>query len=183
MVSRPDWNGLLALAACQGGYVRIEQMKQFGFQSALVRYHVRQGKLQRVRRGVYRVAHLPPSDDEDLVALWLWSGQRAVCSHRTALALHGLSDALPAGIDLMLPAADSRRRLRVPGGVRLHFGDLSEAERRWVGNVPVTSVLRTLRDCAALPLTPDLLAQAIDEALRRGLVEEADLGPWRGGVA
>jgi predicted transcriptional regulator of viral defense system len=170
-----------ALAACQGGYVSIAQLKQFGFHSALVRYHVRQARLQRVQRGVYRVAHLPPSDDEDLVVLWLWSGQRAVCSHRTALALHGLSDALPAGIDLTLPAADARRRLRVPTGVQLHFGDLADAERRWVGNVPVTSVLRTLQDCAALPVTPDLLGQAIDEALQRGLVKEADPGPWHGG--
>jgi predicted transcriptional regulator of viral defense system len=59
--------------------------------------------------------------------------------------------------------------------VRLHHGDVAASERVWVGHVPVTSVLRTLQDCAALPLAPDLLAQAIAEAGARGLASAGEL--------
>ena len=45
----------------------------------------------------------------------------------------------------------------------------------WIGHVPVTSLLRTLQDCAALPLAPDLLAKALREAEQRGLARRAYL--------
>lgn len=171
----PDWPALLDLAVSQAGYLSTAQAADLGFSPELLIHHKHAGRLLRARRGIYRVSHLPPSDDEDLVVLWLWSGQRGVFSHRTALAQHELSDILPAGVDMTLPAADARRRLRVPAGLRLHFGDLSPEERQWIGHVPVTSVIRTLRDCAALPLAPDLLDQAVREASERGLVARSEM--------
>ncbi len=89
---------------------------------------------------------------EDLAALWLWSGQAGVFSHETALALHGLTGAQPA--HLTLPASWAKRRLVVPEGVVLHFGDVAAHERCWVGPVPVTTPSRSRADCAALRLSP-----------------------------
>ncbi len=111
--------------------------------------------------------------------VWLWTARRGVFSHRTALALHGLSDILPAHTDLTMPSADVKRRLRVPPGVRLHHASVSEGERTWIGHVPVTSVLRTLHDCAELPILPDLLDQALDEAEARGLVPRSAIAQLR----
>jgi predicted transcriptional regulator of viral defense system len=128
-----------------------------------------------VHRGIYRVSHLPAQDDENLVVLWLWSQRRGVFSHRTALALHELSDILPGTIDLTLPAEEARRRRRVPDGVRLHHADVPPSARTWVGHVPVTSVVRTLRDCAALPISHELLAQAIRDTDARALATKAEL--------
>ncbi len=173
-MTRPDWPRLLDLAVSQAGYFTTAQAAEVGFSPELLLHHRAAARLERARRGVYRVTHLPPADDEDLVVLWLWSQRRAVFSHRTALALHLLSDALPAIIDLTLPTADARRRLRVPEGVRVHHAEVEDSERVWVHHVPVTSPQRTLLDCAALPLAPDLLAQAIDEAAARGLVSPTD---------
>jgi predicted transcriptional regulator of viral defense system len=174
-MTSPDWAGLLELAVAQAGYVTTADAAALGFSPELLIHHVGAGRLERTRRGIYRVVHLPAAEDEDLVVLWLWSKQRGVFSHRTALALHQLSDLLPAQVDLTLPAADARRRLRVPEGVHLHHADVADADRVWIGHVPVTSVLHTLRDCAALPLAPDLLAQALREAEQRGLAGRADL--------
>jgi predicted transcriptional regulator of viral defense system len=153
-----------------------------GFSPELLIHHVGARRLERARRGIYRVAHLPAAEDEDLVVLWLWSTRRGVFSHRTALALHQLSDLLPAGVDLTLPALDAGRRRRVPDGVRLHHADLQDADRAWVGHVPVTSVLRTLKDCAALPVPPDVLRQALREAEQRGLGRSAELERAAAGV-
>ncbi|HEY0713455.1 MAG TPA: hypothetical protein VGF45_12330 [Polyangia bacterium] len=41
---------------------------------------------------------------EELVTAWLWSDRAAVLSHQTALALHGLSDILPAHGSALSPS-------------------------------------------------------------------------------
>ena len=50
----------------------------------------------RLRRGIYRLVHFPAGEHEELIELWLWTERTGLASHQTALALHGLSDALPA---------------------------------------------------------------------------------------
>jgi hypothetical protein len=52
---------------------------------------------------------------------------------------------------------------------------VSRDERAWVNAVPVTSVRRTLGDCAVAGLAPDLLRQAARQALRRGLATKSEL--------
>jgi predicted transcriptional regulator of viral defense system len=175
----PDWPALLQHAVAHAGYFTTADAADHGFSPELLIHHVAARRLTRVRRGVYRVVHLPSSDDEDLVVVWLWTARRGVFSHRTALALHGLSDILPAHMDLTMPAADAKRRLRVPSGVQLHHADVSAGEQTWIGHVPVTSALRTLRDCAALPILPDILEQALDEAEGRGLVPRSAIAELR----
>ena len=130
----------------------------------------------RDRRGVYRLVHFPAGDREDLAVIWLWSDSVAVFSHETALSLHGLSDVLPAQVHLTLPAAWSKRRFRVPPDVVLHHADVAPEDRDWFSAVPITNPRRTLNDCAREGLSPELLRQAAQQALRRGLVTEAELG-------
>jgi hypothetical protein len=62
-----------------------------------------------------------------------------------------------------------------PAFTALGFGGSPDLGPVWIGHVPVTSVLRTLQDCAALPLAPELLAQALREAEQRGLARRAAL--------
>ena len=97
-------------------------------------------------------------------------------SHQTALALHGLSDALSAHVHLTLPSAWRRRRFRVPARVVLHHADVPLEERAWFGGVPATNPRRSLNDCAREGLSPELLGQAAQQALHRGLVTRVELG-------
>ena len=53
---------------------------------------------------MYRLVEFPTGEHEDLVIAWLWSDRAGVFSHDTALALHNLSDALPAHLHMTLPA-------------------------------------------------------------------------------
>jgi hypothetical protein len=57
----------------------------------------------------------------------------------------------------------------------LHHAAVSRDERAWVNAVPVTSVRRTLHDCAVAGLAPNLLRQAARQALRRGLATKSEL--------
>lgn len=171
----PDWNHLFEILAAQEGLFTTQQAAEAGYSPQLLAHHLGAGRMIRVSRGVYRLVHFPAGDREDLTAVWLWSEQQGVISHQTALALHDLSDVLPVQIHLTLSAGWHKRRLRVPDGIVLHYGDITKSERRWVGAVPVTDPLRTLKDCAEHHLSPDLLRAAARDALDRGLVTRDQL--------
>ncbi len=162
-------DALYEIASTQEGLFTSEQAAEAGISPQLLRHHVLGGRIRRVRRGIYRLTHFPPGEHEDLVELWLWSGRVGVFSHETALSLHELSDALPAQVHLTFPESWRARRLRVPEGLVLHYADVPEDQRGWVGPVAVTTPLRTVLDCARDAAQPDLVQQAIREGVERGL--------------
>jgi predicted transcriptional regulator of viral defense system len=169
----PSWDALFEVASGQEGLFTTVQAADAGYSPQLLQKHLHAGRIQRVRRGVYRLVHFPPGDHEDLAAVWLWSDRAGVFSHETALFLHGLSDVLPSRVQITLPVSWRARRLRVPRGVVLHHADVAQDERAWVGSVPVTAPHRTLADCIAAGVAPDLVDQAIEQAAARGVVPRA----------
>src|SRR5437588_5633690 len=168
--TKPDWDRLYETALAQEGHFTTQQAVDGGYSSQLLVKYLASGKFTRVRRSVYRLKHLPPGQQEDLVALWLWSDRAGVFSHETALMLHELSDVLPARAHLTLPAEWRRRRLQVPDGVVLHCAAVSKRDRAWVGAVSVTSPARTLADCSADYVCPESLSSAARQALARVMV-------------
>lgn len=143
--TEPVWQALYDVAASQEGFFATRQAAA-GYSAPLLAHHRKVGRITRIRRGVYRLVHFPAGEHEDLVVAWLWAEAAAVISHQTALSLHGLSDSLPVRIHLTLPLDWRRRRLRVPKGLVLHYADVQDKERTWVGPMPVTSIRRTLDD-------------------------------------
>lgn len=170
----PDWEAIYSTAQSQSGYFTTGQAATAGYSPQLLRKYLDNGRVVRVRRGIYRLVHFPASDHEDLVVAWLWAEQAGVFSHETALALHDLSDALPAKIHMTIPANWRRRRLRVPAGLVLHYADLGDFDRAGFSAVPITSAQRTLRDCLEANVSPELVRQAVLQALRRGLISGQD---------
>ena len=172
----PSWDRLFETAAAQEGLFTTRQAAEAGYSPQLLVHYVHAGKAVRLSRGIYRLVHFPAGEHEEMVAAWLWSELAGVISHQTALALHGLSDALPIHVHLTLPTAWRRRRFRVPADVVLHHADVPPEDRAWFGGVPTTNPRRSLNDCAREGLSPELLRQAARQALRRGLVTKAELG-------
>jgi predicted transcriptional regulator of viral defense system len=175
-IKKPNWDLLFETANAQNGYFTTRQAAEAGFSSQLLLKHIRAGRVTRTRRGIYRLVHFPAGEHEELVVAWLWSDRAGVVSHQTALSLHGLSDVLPAHVHLALPRAWRSRRLRIPDGVVVHHADVPSNDRSWFGAVPTTNPRRTLNDCAHEDLSPDLLRQAAQQAIRRGLVTRAEIG-------
>lgn len=173
--AHPDWNALYSTAAAQAGHFTTAQAAHAGYSGPLLHKHQRAGRIRRVQRGIYRLVHYPPTEHEEFVAHWLWSARIGVFSHQTALALHGLSDLLPMQVHLTLPNSWAGRRLRIPQGLVLHFSDIPSKSSAWAGPVPLTVPARTLEDCAAIGLAPDLLRQAAREALLRGMVARTEV--------
>lgn len=171
----PDWNLLYEVAALQGGFFKTDQAAQAGYSPQLLSHHLKAGRIERIRRGVYRLVHFPHGDNEELIEIWLWSEQQGVFSHQTALALHELSDILPSLVHVTLPIEWKNRRLRVPAGVVLHYGNIPDGKRSWFGPIPATAPARTLVDCTEVSLSPELLLQATLQALRSGLVTHSEI--------
>ena len=173
----PDWNRLFDFAVSQEGLFSAQQAAAAGYSAQLLAHHVAAGRMTRVRRGVYRLVHYPAGEHEDLVAVWLWTERVGVFSHETALSLHDLSDVLPHKVHVTLPTNWRHRRLRVPDGVVVHFGNVSEAHRCWYGPVPTTTVERTLEDCERDFVSPEIIEAAWGDAIRRGVVSAHSRNP------
>ncbi len=93
--TRPDRASLDRLAYSQGGYFRSAQAGELGFSKQLLAHHVRSGRFERVRRGLYRLLDYPASPDDQIRVAWMTVGDKAVVSHESALELLGLSDVMP----------------------------------------------------------------------------------------
>ncbi len=166
--SLPSWDDLHEVANGQSGHFTAQQAAEVGFSAQLLHKHVQNGNLERATRGIYRITRFPPSDNEDLVVLWLWSDKEAVFSHETAMQLHELSDALPARIHMTMPTATSRRK-KSPEGAVLHFADVPDNDKQWLGPVQVTTPGRSVLDVASAHGDASLVAQAIDQGIRTGM--------------
>jgi predicted transcriptional regulator of viral defense system len=138
-------------------------------------YYVGAGRVERALRGVFRLVHFPATDHEELVPVWLWSGGEGVFGLETALAIHGLSDTMPSKHDLVVPSRWRTRRVRPPRGIRLVIDDIPRTDREWIGPIPITKPARTLRDCIKHHVSPELVEQAIVQAVRRRIVSRADV--------
>lgn len=173
--AKPDLDQLFGVAAGQAGYFTATQAREAGYSLQLLQHHLQRGSLERAGRGIFRLVRFPATEEGDLVVPWLWSERRGIVSHESALHVHDLADALPAKVHLTLPAADARRRLRIPPNVSVAYADIPATEVVWRGPVPVTSPLRTLRDCVAAEVAPEFLQQALARGLGRGLFSRSDL--------
>jgi predicted transcriptional regulator of viral defense system len=167
----PDHRELYLIAEQQAGYFSASQARRVGFSRSLLSYHHSTGRFARVRSGVYRLAQFPASSHEDLHIACLQVGPEAVISHDSALALYELSDLLPAEVHVTARRSASRRQ----PGIRLHTNRLRHEDVTRYEGLPVTTVQRTLADVAAAGLADDQVRQAIQEALRRGLVTRESL--------
>jgi len=157
------------------GLIHIIEVKKNGIPPQRVRQLAHRGQLERLAHGLYRLENFPA--DPRRQALWfalLWpqgSGDRNIyprLTHHTALALHGLTDAVVDVIDVTLPLGTRIRRSDWPRDVHYHFKDLAEKDAEVIDGFPVTTVRRTLLDCARDGVDARFVREATDEAVRLG---------------
>lgn len=166
---------LYQVAHLQGGFFTARDAKAAGYADNTHPHHVRAGNWIREHRGIYHLARFPLAARPDLILWQLWSHNRrgepqGTYSHRTALTLHGLSDVMPAKLDMTVPPG-FQRMAAIPSVLRLHRRRLSDADTETVDGVRVTSPVRTLVDTIVDgQIARELLVQAVQEAVRSGLV-------------
>lgn len=180
VASAPDNDQLFAIAEGQDGYFTMAQALEAGFARSTHSYHVKAGNWIREHRGIYRLKRYPVSEAGQQVLWSLWSRDRSgvpqgVYSHETALALKDLSDVNPAKLHMTVPPG-FRRNSETPEVLVLHKGMLSPAEVIRERGYALTRPMRAILDCAADgDADRELLRQALDQGLQRGLITRVEL--------
>jgi predicted transcriptional regulator of viral defense system len=169
-----DMLSLQAEAYQQGGYFTAEQARVHSVSRQLLDHHVRAGRFERIRRGLYRVSGFPTGEHDDIRERWLAVGrEKAVVSHQSALVLHDLSDNVPNAVHLLVPRRD--RGLRRPAGVVVHTtNEDGPIPTVWRDGIAVTTPARSIVDAAEY-LQPEQLEMAVRQALARGLLTRRQL--------
>ena len=161
------------IAEDQMGYVTTAQAEASGVHPVLLVQLARRGRLQRVSRGVYRVVEFPAQPLEQYMQATLWPhGRRGVLSHETALGLYEISDVDPPKVHITLPP-DFRIQREIPAHLVVHQDSLTPDEITRHEGMPITTPERTIRDCIAAHLGAALLAPAIEQARRFGMLNAA----------
>ena len=82
---------------------------------------------------------------------------------------------MPSKLDMTVPPR-FQRMAAIPGVLRLHRARLAERDVETIAGVRVTTPLRTLIDLIVdCEIATELQVQAVDEAIRRGLVMRRQL--------
>jgi predicted transcriptional regulator of viral defense system len=96
-----------------GGMLRTAEALRLGIHPRTL-YAMRDaGLLERVNRGLYRLANLPPLSNADLVTVVLKVPQAVICLI-SALAFHELTTQIPHAVDIALRRGAARPRLDYP---------------------------------------------------------------------
>lgn len=168
-------HSLYQIASLQQGYFTSRQAEEAGYSDSRFAYHVKRGRWIREGRGIYRLANYPIGERADLVYWSLWSCNRSgepqgVFSHQTALAIHDLSDVMPASYHLTVPK-QFRRFHKPPKNLRLHFNNLQDRDVSEFEGYRVTTLERTIYDVLLdETISDEIVIQALSDGLQKGVI-------------
>jgi very-short-patch-repair endonuclease len=160
------------LAARQYGVFGRDQVMSVGAGRGFIQHRLRSGRWERIAHNVFRVRGAPLAWRQSLLTACLSWGEGAAISHRAAAVFVGLAGFEKEIVEVTVP---QHRRGRGPGIVHrnmLQSVDVITRER-----IPVTTAARTLIDVASIA-PRDRVEEALDDALRRGMVSIARMR-WR----
>jgi hypothetical protein len=158
---------IAAIAERQHGVVARWQLLALGFGSRAIESRVKLRRLHSIHLGVYAVGHRKLTVQGRWMAAVLACGPGAVLSHRSAAALLGLLPYSGSRINVTVPARGRRSR---PGIWVRTTTRLTAADVTTVDGIPVTSVVRTLIDLAAV-VHRDRVVKAIEASERLELFD------------
>lgn len=162
---------LYRIAEDQGGYFSLSQVYDVGIRRSQIYRAVKQGTIERVLPGVYRLIMFPANQFEEIYAAFVSMGEQAVVGYETALYLYGLSDIIPSDIHLIMPRSSSRRRKHV----KMHTNKLDQQEITYFEGFRITTVARTIIDVLASHADLDQVRMAITQAISQGLTTREKL--------
>jgi predicted transcriptional regulator of viral defense system len=175
---------LYALAEEHDGLLTSKEARALGIRDSVLVRLAQRGRLERMTRGVYRIAHYPADRFAQYREAVLWAQanhhgpERIALSHETALLLYGISDVNPARVNLTVPKS-ARLRRKHPEWIMIHRADLTAEEVSQHEGMPVTIVERSIMDVLSTTRRADVARQAITDALREGLLSSDQAGSLR----
>jgi hypothetical protein len=165
---------LAEIAEDQWGLVTRQQAEGADVPSPTLARLTKDGLLERIDHGVYRVRGAVPADHLELRVAWLrldparpaWERLSdpavALVSHASAAALYGVGDLRADVHEFTLPARRQTRRK----DIRLHRGNVPEGDRLVLYGLPATRAGRMIADLLDDHVDPVAVAQIVDQVLQ-----------------
>jgi hypothetical protein len=154
----------------QHGVVHLQQALEIGMSKYSVHSRLSSGRWDRLLPETYRLAGVPGSFEQHLVAAALWSG--GVASDESAAAVWGLDGARRWRTEITVDGGPSGSPV---DWITFHRTNRSLEPYRTVRHgIPVTTIPRTLIELGA-SVSRWRLQAALDQALRDGLTSPGQL--------
>lgn len=169
-------------AARLGAFFRPSQVAEADLTRDQLRTLVRQGQVEHVARGLYRLADAEPTEDYSLAMACARVPNSVVCL-LSALRVHGIGTQAPAAIWLAIP-----HKARMPRLPELQLRLVRFSGPAWTFGVQatafegvparITTPARTVADCFRFErlVGPEVAMEALQDALRQRKVTIAELG-------
>ena len=170
---------VVALAADAHGLIRSEDATQAGLSAVALHRLVRDGRLENVAHGLYRVPAVPADRLTAYMEAVLWARGVGVISHASALEMQELCDILPRRIHVTVPREYNPRKAGYER-YRVHRLALTPAMITTYEGVPVMTAATAISQALADGEDRHQLRLAVRNATQRGLLlrgEAARLWP------
>ena len=176
---RPSHQQALERFRESGGVLRTSQALRRGVHSRTLSQLLEDGRLERLSRGVYRLAELPPPGDPDLVVVTARVPKAVVCLI-SALHIHGLTTEIPHEVSIALPPRTKRPEIDYPPLRVFWFSGeafTEGVERHAPDGVRIYDAAKTVADCFKFrnKLGIDVAVEALRTGLEERLIRPAEL--------
>jgi predicted transcriptional regulator of viral defense system len=164
-----------------GAFFRPSQLEAAGLTRDQLRALVRSGAVERIARGLYRLAGVEPTEHYSLAMACARVPNSIVCL-LSALRVHGIGSQAPAAIWLAIP-----HKARIPRLSELALRIVRFSGPAWTFGVKdiefegvparITTPARTIVDCFRFErlVGSEVMREALDDALRQRKVSMAEL--------
>ena len=167
------YDEIYEVAADNYGLISNAQAKKLGVSDKELSRLTKDGRLERVGHGIYRIFHHVPEPNDPYALAVMRVGPEAYLYGESVIAMHGLAPTNPA---LMFVATPKRVRKKLPKNlhvvIRGNQSDVSSYE-----GVPSQTIPAAIRSCRGT-MMPERLIEATRSASAKGLItpgEELEL--------
>lgn len=167
------YDEIYEVAADNYGLISSAQAKELGVSDKELSRLAKDGRLERVGHGIYRIFHHMPEPNDPYALAVMRVGQEAYLYGESVIAMHGLAPTNPAHIFIATP---KRVRKKLPKHLhvvrRNNQGDVSSYE-----GVPSQTIPAATKSCKGT-MMPERLIEAARNARAKGLItpdEETEL--------
>lgn len=162
------FDDIYEIAADNYGLVTYAEAQEAGVTSVELRRFVRDGRLDRLGQGVYKITRYVPTPLDQYAEATTLVGPGAYIHGESVLAMHDLALVNPLKMSV---AAPKRTRKKLPGWIDLVAARSSDEVVDYEG-ILSQSVEDALRFCRGRVMR-ERLAEAVQNALEAGLIDDA----------
>lgn len=164
-----DIEKLREIALDQHGLVTSSQAEEVGVSRPSLTYLVKNERIERVDRGIYRIPQVNATENDVFQQALLWAGDGAFLSHDTALAAWGICDINPTKIHVTI-SKNRRIQKQARDYIVLHKLNVASGQLRWWDGMRIASPALAIQQAIERGVASHILEQAIANARSKGLI-------------